>query len=77
MRAGVIAFNLEGVHPHDVAQILNESGIAVRAGHHCAQVLHTRLGQQATVRMSVGVYNNKEEIQKLMDSLQDVRNLLQ
>ena len=77
MRAGVIAFNLDGVHPHDVAQIINESGIAVRAGHHCTQVLHTRLGQQATVRMSVGVYNNKEEIQRLIDSLQDVRNLLQ
>ena len=76
-RAGVIAFNLHGVHPHDVAQVLNESGIAVRAGHHCTQVLHSRLGQQSTVRMSVGVYNTEEEILRLVSSLQHVRDLLQ
>ncbi len=75
-RAGVVAFNLRGVHPHDVAQVLNESGIAVRAGHHCTQVLHSKLGLQASVRLSVGVYNTEEEIQRLANSLQHVRDLL-
>ncbi len=76
-RAGVIAFNLAGVHPHDVAQILDESGIAVRAGHHCTQVLHEKLGAQASVRISFGVYNTKDEIDRLIDSLQHVREILQ
>jgi cysteine desulfurase/selenocysteine lyase len=75
-RAGVVAFNLRGVHPHDVAQVLNESGIAVRAGHHCTQVLHSKLGLQASVRISVGVYNTEEEILRLVTSLQHVRDLL-
>ena len=75
-RAGVVSFNLLGVHPHDVAQVLNESGIAVRAGHHCTQVLHSKLGLQASVRLSVGVYNTEEEILRLVTSLQHVRDLL-
>ncbi len=75
-RAGVVAFNLRGVHPHDVAQVLNESGIAVRAGHHCTQVLHSKLGLQASVRLSVGIYNTEEEILRLVTSLQHVRDLL-
>ena len=75
-RAGVVSFNLRGVHPHDVAQVLNESGIAVRAGHHCTQVLHSKLGLQASVRLSVGVYNTEEEILRLVTSLQHVRDLL-
>ena len=75
-RAGVVSFNLRGVHPHDVAQVLNESGIAVRAGHHCTQVLHSKLGLQASVRISVGVYNTEEEILRLVTSLQHVRDLL-
>ena len=77
MRAGVVAFNLDGVHPHDVAQVLDESGIAVRAGHHCTQVLHSRLGVQASVRLSIGVYNTEEEIERLVSALQHVRDLLQ
>ena len=76
MRAGVVSFNLNGVHPHDTAQVLDESGIAVRAGHHCTQLLHSRLGIQASVRLSIGVYNSEEEITRLVTALQSVRDLL-
>ena len=76
MRAGVVSFNLNGVHPHDTAQLLDESGIAVRAGHHCTQLLHSRLGIQASVRLSIGVYNTEEEITRLITTLQRVRDLL-
>ncbi len=74
-RTGLVSFALAGVHPHDVAQVLDESGIAVRAGHHCAQVLHERLGVGATVRMSFGVYNTVSEIHRAVDALAEVRRL--
>ena len=74
-RTGLASFALAGVHPHDVAQVLDESGIAVRAGHHCAQVLHERLGVDATVRVSVGVYNTASEIHRAVDVLAEVRRL--
>jgi cysteine desulfurase/selenocysteine lyase len=63
------------VHPHDVAQILDESGIAVRAGHHCAQVLHERLQVPATVRMSFGIYNTDEEVRRTQQALAQVREV--
>ncbi len=56
-REGIISFELEGVHPHDVSEILDRHGVAVRAGHHCAQVLMDRLGVPATTRASFAVYN--------------------
>ena len=74
-RTGVISFNLQNVHPHDVAQVLDESGIALRAGHHCTQVLHKRLGVPATVRMSFGIYNNYSEIDRMLSTLDQAREI--
>jgi len=73
-RCGVLSFNLREVHPHDVAQVLDENGIAVRAGHHCTQILHERLGIAASVRMSFGLYNGVSEIDRLFSALEQVRN---
>ena len=72
-RSGVLSFNLREVHPHDVAQVLDENGIAVRAGHHCTQILHERLGIAASVRMSFGLYNEEPEIDRLFSALEQVR----
>ena len=72
-RSGVLSFNLREVHPHDVAQVLDENGIAVRAGHHCTQILHERLGIVASVRMSFGLYNEVPEIDRLFSALEQVR----
>jgi cysteine desulfurase/selenocysteine lyase len=74
-RTGVISFNLQNVHPHDVAQVLDESGIALRAGHHCTKVLHKRLGVPATVRMSFGIYNNYSEIDRMLSTLDQAREI--
>ncbi len=74
-KGGVAAFTLEGVHPHDVAQILDRSGIAVRAGHHCAQPLHAKYGIQATTRASFYVYNLPSEIDKLVDGIYEVKKI--
>ncbi|MBC8258327.1 MAG: cysteine desulfurase [SAR324 cluster bacterium] len=74
-RTGVISFNLKNVHPHDVAQVLDEYGIAVRAGHHCTQVLHEQLGIQASLRMSFGLYNEISEIDRLFSALAQVRRI--
>lgn len=68
-RSGVIAFNVKGIHPHDVAAWLNEDGVAVRAGHHCAMPLSKLLGIPSSSRLSVGIYNTKEEIDVLVESL--------
>jgi len=74
-RGGVISFNFADVHPHDVAQIIDEEGIAIRSGHHCAQVLMERLNVAATSRASFYIYNTKEEIDKLVDSLNKVARI--
>ncbi len=71
-RGGVISFNFAGVHPHDVAQIIDGEGIAVRSGHHCAQVLMERLNVAATSRASFYIYNTKEDIDALVSSLNKV-----
>ena len=68
-RGSVIAFTLEGIHPHDVAQILDMDGIAVRAGHHCAMPLHDKLGIPASTRVSIYLYNTEQEIDQLVESL--------
>ena len=73
-RAGIVSFELEGVHPHDVAQILDWEGVAVRAGHHCNQPLMAKLGVPATTRASFYVYTVSEEIDRLVDGLQKVRD---
>jgi cysteine desulfurase/selenocysteine lyase len=72
-RAGIVSFNVEGVHPHDVAQVLDWEGVAVRAGHHCTQPLMTRLGVAATTRASFYLYTLPEEIDRLVDGLLTVR----
>ncbi|MDR7399428.1 MAG: cysteine desulfurase [Armatimonadota bacterium] len=73
LRGGALAFTLEGVHPHDVAQVLDEQGVCVRAGHHCAQPLHRALGLAATARASVYLYNTAEDIDALVRGLERVR----
>lgn len=74
-KGGVAAFTLEGVHPHDVAQILDQGGIAVRAGHHCAQPLHEKFGIPATSRASFYLYSTKEEVDLLVQGLYKVKEL--
>ncbi len=74
-RGGVISFNFADVHPHDVAQIMDGEGIAIRSGHHCAQVLMERLNVAATSRASFYIYNTKEEIDKLINSLNKVAGI--
>jgi len=74
-RVGPVSFELEGVHAHDVSEILDRHGVAVRAGHHCAQVLMDRLGIAATARASFGVYTTPEEIDRLVEGLHDARKV--
>jgi cysteine desulfurase/selenocysteine lyase len=74
-KSGVAAFTLEGVHPHDVAQILDKDGIAIRAGHHCAQPLHEKFGIPATSRASFYMYNTKEEVDLLVDGIYKVKEM--
>jgi cysteine desulfurase/selenocysteine lyase len=71
-RAGIVSFNLDGVHPHDVAQTLDSFGVAVRAGHHCAQPLMERLGLAATARASFALYNTRDDVDALVAALGDV-----
>jgi cysteine desulfurase/selenocysteine lyase len=71
----LVAFTLKDVHPHDIAAILDRSGVAVRAGHHCAQPLHTELGVQASARASFYLYNTVEEVDALVAALHKTRQL--
>jgi cysteine desulfurase/selenocysteine lyase len=75
-RAGIVSFNLDGIHPHDVAQILDWEGIAIRAGHHCTQPLMTRLGVAATSRASFYLYSIREEVDRLVEGLHKVQRSL-
>lgn len=72
-RGGVISFTMEDVHPHDIATLLDRNGIAVRAGHHCAEPLMHRLGLTATARASFGIYTTEEEIDTLAETLRRIR----
>jgi cysteine desulfurase/selenocysteine lyase len=74
-RGGLVAFHIEGVHPHDLSEILNDHAVAVRAGHHCTQPLHDLLGVAATTRASFYVYNTTAEVDRLVDALDDARDL--
>ena len=76
-RVGIVSLEMKGVHAHDVSEILDRHAIAVRAGHHCAQVLMDRLGVAATTRASLAVYNTREEIDRLIDALHDVRRVFE
>jgi cysteine desulfurase / selenocysteine lyase len=74
-RAGIVSFNLEGIHPHDVAQILDMQGVAIRAGHHCCQPLMQKLGVAATNRASFYLYTLPEEVDQLVDGLHTVKKV--
>ncbi|MEI7742257.1 MAG: cysteine desulfurase [Chloroflexota bacterium] len=75
LRGGVVPFNLPGIHPHDVAQVLDRFGVAVRAGHHCAMPLHERLDLSATARASFQVYTTRSDIDALAAALREVQKL--
>jgi len=68
-RSGLIAFTVKDLHPHDVATGLDQYGVAVRAGHHCAMPLHKKLGIDASTRMSFAVYNTKEDVKTALEAL--------
>jgi cysteine desulfurase/selenocysteine lyase len=74
-RAAIAAFSMQGVHPHDIAQILDSEGVAVRAGHHCTQPLHVALDLPSTVRASCYVYNDTSDIDRLVVGLAKVTKL--
>jgi cysteine desulfurase/selenocysteine lyase len=74
-KGAVLSFTIEGVHPHDIATILDEDGVAIRAGHHCCQILHEKLGLPATARASFGVYNNKNDIDQLNSSINKCKKI--
>ena len=75
-KEGLIAFEVEGVHPHDVAQIMSAEGICIRTGHHCAEPLHHYLGVNASYRASFYFYNTEEEVDYFLDKLKDVRKVM-
>ena len=74
-RGAVLSFTIEGVHPHDIATILDEDGVAIRAGHHCCQILHDKLGIPASARASLGVYNTKEDLDQLNLSINNCKKI--
>jgi len=76
-KAGVISFTIKGIHPHDISTILDEDGVAIRAGHHCCQILHQRLKLTATARASFGVYNTKEDIDVLCKAIENCRKVFE
>ena len=76
-RASIMSFTIKGIHPHDIATILDDDGVAIRAGHHCCQILHDKLGIPASARASIGVYNNKEDIDALCDSINKCKKVFQ
>jgi cysteine desulfurase/selenocysteine lyase len=75
-RAGIISFNIDGIHPHDVAQIAGERGVAIRAGHHCCQPLMAYLGVSSTARASFSFYNNEDDISALVAAIHKTKNVL-
>jgi len=74
-KAAIVSFTMDGVHPHDVGTILDRAGVAVRVGHHCAQPLMDRFGIAGTVRASFGLYNTRADIDRLIDGLDEVREI--
>jgi cysteine desulfurase/selenocysteine lyase len=74
-RGGIVSFEIEGLHPHDIAQICDGEGVCIRAGHHCAQPLMRRLGVPATARASFHVYNTKDDVDRLVDALHKAKSV--
>ena len=74
-KGGVLSFTIKGIHPHDVATILDEDGVAIRAGHHCCQILHDKLNITASSRASVGIYNTKDDLDKLNEAINNCKKI--
>ena len=74
-RGSVMSFTIKGIHPHDIATILDEDGVAIRAGHHCCQIFHDKVGIAATARASIGVYNSKEDIDVLCNAINNCKKV--
>ncbi|WP_437123992.1 aminotransferase class V-fold PLP-dependent enzyme [Fodinicurvata fenggangensis] len=74
-KAAIVSFTMDGAHPHDIGTIVDRAGVAIRAGHHCAQPIMDRYGVAATVRASFGLYNTRAEVDKLTDALHQVKEL--
>ena len=69
-RGSIISFTIKGIHAHDIATVLDEDGVAIRAGHHCCQILHDKMGLAASARASLGIYNSKEDIDILSKAIE-------
>ena len=76
-KGAVLSFTVDSIHPHDIATILDEDGVAIRAGHHCCQILHDKLGLTASARASLGVYNTKDDIDKLNISINKCKKIFE
>ena len=74
-KGAVLSFTIDGIHPHDIATILDEDGVAIRAGHHCCQILHDKLGLTASARASLGVYNTRDDLDKLNESIKNCKKI--
>jgi len=74
-KGAVLSFTIDGIHPHDIATILDEDGVAIRAGHHCCQILHDKLGLTSTARASLGIYNTTDDIDKLNLSINKCKKI--
>ena len=74
-KASVISFTIKGIHPHDIATILDDDGVAIRAGHHCCQILHEKIGVPATARASIGLYNTKGDIDILLNAIEKCKKV--
>ena len=77
IRGSVMSFTIKGIHPHDIATILDDDGVAIRAGHHCCQILHDKLGIPASARASIGVYNTKEDMDILCKAIENCKKVFQ
>ena len=76
-KGSVLSFTIDGVHPHDIATILDEDGVAIRAGHHCCQILHDKLSIPASARASLGLYNTKDDLDKLNSSINKCKRMFE
>ena len=76
-KGSVLSFTIDGIHPHDIATILDEDGVAIRAGHHCCQILHDKLDIAASARASLGVYNTKDDLEKLNSSINKCKKIFE
>ncbi len=76
-KGAVLSFTIDGIHPHDIATILDEDGVAIRAGHHCCQILHDKLGLTSTARASLGVYNTIDDLDQLNSSINKCKKIFE